>query len=156
MFGPLGLPELLFILVLALLIFGPRKLPEIGRTLGKAMGEFRRATSDLKKTFDVEMSAEEYRTPPSKPAGSGAGLEPLGSAPEESLPRKPFSSNELSEASESSAEPADRDGAQSSDDSGSDDGASAGDAPSGDGAAGDGVASAPLRETVADKASDPE
>ena len=64
MIGSLGVPELLFILVLALLVFGPRKLPEIGRTLGRAMGEFRRATSDLKRTLDVELSAEELSKPP--------------------------------------------------------------------------------------------
>lgn len=64
MIGSLGVPELLFILVLALLVFGPRKLPEIGRTLGRAMGEFRRATSDLKRTLDVELSAEEISKPP--------------------------------------------------------------------------------------------
>jgi len=77
------MPELLFILVLALLIFGPRKLPDIGRTMGKAMGEFRRATRDLKRTLDTEISAEEasrpanpaqvnpapaVETPPSSPA----------------------------------------------------------------------------------------
>lgn len=66
MIGSLGLPEMLFILVVALLIFGPRKLPEIGRTMGKALGEFRRATSDLKRTLDVEMSEETYRKPPAK------------------------------------------------------------------------------------------
>ena len=64
MIGSLGAPELLFILVLALLVFGPRKLPEIGRTLGRAMGEFRRATSDLKRTLDVELSTEELSKPP--------------------------------------------------------------------------------------------
>jgi len=64
MIGSLGVPELLFILVLALLVFGPRKLPEIGRTLGRAMGEFRRATSDLKRTLDVELSTEELHKPP--------------------------------------------------------------------------------------------
>jgi sec-independent protein translocase protein TatA len=53
--GPLGLPETVFIFVLALLIFGPKKLPELGRTIGKAMTEFRRASSDLKATFDREM-----------------------------------------------------------------------------------------------------
>lgn len=68
MIGSLGVPELLFILVLALLVFGPRKLPEIGRTLGRAMGEFRRATSDLKRTLDVELSAEELNKPPTPAA----------------------------------------------------------------------------------------
>jgi TatA/E family protein of Tat protein translocase len=67
MIGSLGVPELLFILVLALLVFGPRKLPEIGRTLGRALGEFRRATSDLKRTLDVELSTEESRGPAAAP-----------------------------------------------------------------------------------------
>ena len=59
MFGSLGLPEILFILVLALLVFGPRRLPEVGRTIGRALGEFRRATGDLKRSFDQEMSSFE-------------------------------------------------------------------------------------------------
>ena len=59
MFGPLGVPEILFILVLALLIFGPRKLPEVGRTLGKAMGEFRRATTELKRSVNTEIALED-------------------------------------------------------------------------------------------------
>lgn len=74
--GPLGIPELLFILVLALLIFGPKKLPEIGKTLGKAMGEFRRATSDLKRSIDTEIALEEKKslrpTPASGPAGTAS------------------------------------------------------------------------------------
>jgi TatA/E family protein of Tat protein translocase len=57
--GPLGVPETIFIFVLALLIFGPKKLPELGRTIGKAMTEFRRASSELKSTFDREMNAIE-------------------------------------------------------------------------------------------------
>ena len=61
MFGPLGVPELLFILALALLIFGPRRLPEVGRTLGKGLSEFRKASSDLKRTIDAEMIREEMR-----------------------------------------------------------------------------------------------
>ena len=61
MFGPLGLPEVLFILALALLIFGPRKLPEIGRTIGRGMAEFRKATTDLKRSLNVEMIEEEMR-----------------------------------------------------------------------------------------------
>lgn len=55
----LGVPELLLILAVALIVFGPRKLPEIGRTLGKALGEFRRATDDLKNTIEREVRLEE-------------------------------------------------------------------------------------------------
>jgi sec-independent protein translocase protein TatA len=55
--GPLGAQEMIFIFVLALLFFGPKKLPELGRTLGKAMTEFRRAQSELKSTFDRELSS---------------------------------------------------------------------------------------------------
>lgn len=55
MFGPLGFPELIFLLVLALLVFGPKKLPEIGRTLGKGLAELRKASNELKRTIDSEM-----------------------------------------------------------------------------------------------------
>ena len=57
--GPLGIQETVFIFVLALLIFGPKKLPELGRTIGKAMTEFRRASSELRSTFDREMNSIE-------------------------------------------------------------------------------------------------
>jgi TatA/E family protein of Tat protein translocase len=53
--GPLGWQETVFIFILALLVFGPRKLPELGKTVAKAMGEFRRASSELKATWDREM-----------------------------------------------------------------------------------------------------
>ena len=59
MFGSLGFPEILFILALALIVFGPRRLPEVGRTIGRALGEFRRATGDLKRTLDRETSSFE-------------------------------------------------------------------------------------------------
>jgi TatA/E family protein of Tat protein translocase len=62
MLGSLGLPELMLILAVALIVFGPRKLPEIGRTLGKALGEFRKATDDLKSTLEREVRMEELRT----------------------------------------------------------------------------------------------
>lgn len=61
MFGSLGVPELLVILGVALIVFGPRKLPEIGRTLGKALGEFRKVTDDLKHTIDREVRVEELK-----------------------------------------------------------------------------------------------
>ena len=53
--GPLGWQEMVFLFILALLVFGPKKLPELGRTIGKALTEFRRASSELKSTFDREM-----------------------------------------------------------------------------------------------------
>lgn len=61
MFGSLGFQEILVILVLALLIFGPRKLPEIGRTLGKSLAEFRRATNELKRSIENEVQADEIK-----------------------------------------------------------------------------------------------
>ena len=61
MFGSLGLPELLMIFVVALLLFGPRKLPEIGRTLGKAMNEFKRATNDLQRSLEEEIAVDELK-----------------------------------------------------------------------------------------------
>lgn len=61
MFGPLGLPELLLIFAVALIVFGPRRLPEIGRTLGKALGEFKRATDELKNTIEREVAVEELK-----------------------------------------------------------------------------------------------
>jgi TatA/E family protein of Tat protein translocase len=57
--GPLGWQETVFIFLLALLLFGPKKLPELGRTLGKAITEFRRASNELKATFDREMKSLE-------------------------------------------------------------------------------------------------
>jgi TatA/E family protein of Tat protein translocase len=56
MFGSLGAPELIAIFVLALLLFGPKKLPELGRALGRSFAEFRRATTELKTTFEREIA----------------------------------------------------------------------------------------------------
>ena len=60
--GPLGWPETVFIFFLALILFGPKKLPELGRTVGKALTEFRRASTELKSTFDREMKSLEQET----------------------------------------------------------------------------------------------
>jgi TatA/E family protein of Tat protein translocase len=65
MFG-LGFTEILVILVVALLVFGPDKLPELARNLGKGLGEFRRASSDLRRS--VLEAAEAPRPPPAPPA----------------------------------------------------------------------------------------
>ena len=63
MFGSIGMPELLIILTLALIIFGPRKLPELGRSLGRSLGEFKRASNELRNTLDEEIRLEEERGP---------------------------------------------------------------------------------------------
>ena len=55
MFGSIGVPELLLILVLALLIFGPKKLPDLGRTLGRSLAEFKKASNDLKRSLEEEV-----------------------------------------------------------------------------------------------------
>ena len=55
----LGSTELLFILVMALVFFGPRKLPQLSRTLGKNLAEFRKASEDFKRTWDREANLEE-------------------------------------------------------------------------------------------------
>src|SRR6266480_1998052 len=64
MFGALGIPELIVIFVVALLVFGPKRLPEIGRTLGKALGEFKKATDDFKNTIEREVRIEELKQIP--------------------------------------------------------------------------------------------
>lgn len=61
MFGSIGVPELILIFVLALLLFGPRKLPDIGKSLGRAMGEFRRASNDLRRSLEEEVAADELK-----------------------------------------------------------------------------------------------
>jgi TatA/E family protein of Tat protein translocase len=89
MFGSLGVPELLLIFVVILIVFGPRRIPEIGRTLGKALGEFRKATDDLKSTIEREVRLEELKkiTPPNleslvTPSESVSRSEPYASEPE--------------------------------------------------------------------------
>jgi TatA/E family protein of Tat protein translocase len=60
--GSVGVPELIIIFTIALIIFGPRKLPELGKSLGKSLAEFKRASNELKNTLDEEIRMEERRT----------------------------------------------------------------------------------------------
>jgi sec-independent protein translocase protein TatA len=62
MFGSLGMPELVVIFVIALIVFGPRKLPELGRSLGRGIAEFKKATNELHSTLEQEIRLEEQRT----------------------------------------------------------------------------------------------
>jgi len=61
MFGNLSMTEILFILVIALIIFGPRKLPELGKSLGQSLAQFRRASEDFKRSWEEEVELEKER-----------------------------------------------------------------------------------------------
>jgi sec-independent protein translocase protein TatA len=62
MFGPIGMPELVVIFVIALIIFGPRRLPELGKALGRSIAEFKRGASELRNTVEEEIRLEEQKT----------------------------------------------------------------------------------------------
>ena len=85
MFGSIGGPELLLIFLVALLVFGPRKLPELGRMFGKGLAEFRRATGELRESLEMEVARAEAgrKEPvtvvpirPQPAAGTVAAMEP--------------------------------------------------------------------------------
>lgn len=69
--GPIGWPEMVIIFLVALILFGPKKLPELGRNLGKALTQFRQASNDLKSTWEREMQTIEDDTRPLKEAARG-------------------------------------------------------------------------------------
>jgi len=75
MLGSIGMPELLIIFTIALIVFGPRKLPELGRSLGKSLGEFKRASNDLRNTLEEEIHVEK-QTPPEPPPPARAQAPP--------------------------------------------------------------------------------
>ena len=80
MFGSIGMQELIIIFVVALIFFGPRRLPELGKSLGKSIAEFKRASNELRNTLEDEIRVDEQRqtkaadvpTPASPPDASGS------------------------------------------------------------------------------------
>ena len=78
MLGSIGMSELLIIFVIALIVFGPRKLPELGRSLGKSLGEFKRASNDLRNTLEEEIHVEEqtHHAPPTQSVPAPAPVAP--------------------------------------------------------------------------------
>ena len=79
MFGSIGMPELIIIFVIALIIFGPRKLPELGRSLGKSINEFKRASNELRNSLEEEIRVDEQREAAKKSADTAAA--PAQAAP---------------------------------------------------------------------------
>jgi len=90
MLGSIGMPELIIIFVIALIIFGPRKLPELGRSLGKSINEFKRASNELKNTLDEEIRIEEQRSTEKQRAPEPARPQPVDHREddEQSVPRR--------------------------------------------------------------------
>jgi len=62
MFGSIGLPELIIILIIALLVFGPKKLPEVGKSVGRAIREFKKASDELRSKVEEEIQASEIKS----------------------------------------------------------------------------------------------
>ncbi len=82
MLGSIGMPELVIIFVIALIIFGPRKLPELGRSLGKSLAEFKRASNELKSTLEEEIRLEDVqRTEAPKAAPVQTAVEQTAETP---------------------------------------------------------------------------
>ena len=87
MFGSLGMPELIVIFIIALVVFGPRKLPELGRSLGKGIAEFKKATSELQDTLEREINEDEQRTQTAATAvAQTPPQEPVTPAPDTATP----------------------------------------------------------------------
>lgn len=93
----LGMPEMIFIFLLALVLFGPRKLPELGRQLGKALAEFKKASNEFKNQLEVEMMNIELEERAKKAPDPGPKILPAetlfdaaSAPPIESIPRGPL------------------------------------------------------------------
>jgi TatA/E family protein of Tat protein translocase len=89
MFGSIGVTELVIIFVIALIVFGPRKLPELGKSLGKSINEFKKASNELQHTLEQEIRVEEQQkvatTPAAEPVAPAPATE--STAPGDTVPR---------------------------------------------------------------------
>lgn len=94
--GSLGVPELIAIFVVALLVFGPRKLPQIGRTIGRALGEFRRASNEFKRTIEDEVAADEIREVERDLREARSGATPSPAATDQERDSTPHAGEETS------------------------------------------------------------
>jgi sec-independent protein translocase protein TatB len=110
----LSIPHLIIIFVVALVVFGPEKLPELARNLGKMMAEFRRATGDLRSTFeghmnDLEREAAQRKIGEASPAATPALPPPVtpatGTVPADPPHASAGASSEHTESAESQPEP---------------------------------------------------
>jgi len=99
LFGNIGFPEMIVIFVVALLVIGPQRLPEVARSLGRTLRELKRATSDLQNSFDLE---EEFETVPK--AGPSAEETKLGGA-EAGGPETPSEPGKETQAAETDQAP---------------------------------------------------
>ena len=85
--GSIGMPELVIIFVIALIIFGPRKLPELGKSLGRSINEFKRASNELKNTLEDEIRVDEQKAP-AAPRAATPGPTPTPSVPDSVVARE--------------------------------------------------------------------
>ena len=81
----LGAPELIVIFVIALIVFGPKKLPELGKSLGKGLAEFKRASNELQRTLEEEVRLDDQKKTPPSPPQLGASPETIHSSAKEAI-----------------------------------------------------------------------
>ncbi len=92
MFGSIGMPELIVIFVIALIIFGPRRLPELGRSLGKSINEFKKASNDLRNSLEEEIRIEEHKTAAQMPPAAPARPTVVAEVEQQPVPTRPIDS----------------------------------------------------------------